>query len=190
MSPLSADIHFDPKIYVVGNVVGDRRPPNIAFKINLLQKEKAPQVGLEPTTLRLTAGCSAIELLRSKGRTEARWRLSDPRSVAKAEIQVNEGFGRVPAAGALYNRSAMKYFVRTYGCQMNVADSSEMGRHLQARGITSTDNPDEASIPREYLYCPTPRRRARLFRSWKAAKVESWTAWKKSCRDRMRGGAD
>lgn len=26
----------------------------------------APQVGLEPTTLRLTAGCSAIELLRSK----------------------------------------------------------------------------------------------------------------------------
>jgi|HubBroStandDraft_5_1064220.scaffolds.fasta_scaffold59842_2 hypothetical protein len=28
-------------------------------------KEMAPQVGLEPTTLRLTAGCSAIELLRS-----------------------------------------------------------------------------------------------------------------------------
>ena len=28
-------------------------------------KIMAPQVGLEPTTLRLTAGCSAIELLRS-----------------------------------------------------------------------------------------------------------------------------
>ena len=28
----------------------------------------APQVGLEPTTLRLTAECSAIELLRSVGR--------------------------------------------------------------------------------------------------------------------------
>jgi integrase-like protein len=28
-------------------------------------KELAPQVGLEPTTLRLTAGCSAIELLRN-----------------------------------------------------------------------------------------------------------------------------
>ena len=28
-------------------------------------KGMAPQVGLEPTTLRLTAGCSAIELLRS-----------------------------------------------------------------------------------------------------------------------------
>ena len=27
----------------------------------------APQVGLEPTTLRLTAGCSAIELLRNIG---------------------------------------------------------------------------------------------------------------------------
>ena len=28
--------------------------------------EKTPQVGLEPTTYRLTAGCSAIELLRIK----------------------------------------------------------------------------------------------------------------------------
>ena len=28
----------------------------------------APQVGLEPTTLRLTAECSAIELLRSVGK--------------------------------------------------------------------------------------------------------------------------
>lgn len=27
--------------------------------------EKTPQVGLEPTTYRLTAGCSAIELLRN-----------------------------------------------------------------------------------------------------------------------------
>ena len=34
-------------------------------------KRMAPQVGLEPTTLRLTAGCSAIELLRS-GSTRAR----------------------------------------------------------------------------------------------------------------------
>ena len=29
-------------------------------------KTLAPQVGLEPTTLRLTAECSTIELLRSK----------------------------------------------------------------------------------------------------------------------------
>ena len=32
----------------------------------VLKKELAPQVGLEPTTLRLTAECSAIELLRNK----------------------------------------------------------------------------------------------------------------------------
>ena len=31
----------------------------------------APQVGLEPTTLRLTAGCSAIELLRNIGKAIA-----------------------------------------------------------------------------------------------------------------------
>ena len=32
--------------------------------ISALMYEKTPQVGLEPTTYRLTAGCSAIELLR------------------------------------------------------------------------------------------------------------------------------
>src|SRR5262245_32578513 len=40
----------------------------------------------------------------------------------------------------------MKFYVRTYGCQMNVADSNEMGRHLQSRGITATDDPEEASV--------------------------------------------
>ena len=40
----------------------------------------------------------------------------------------------------------MKYFVRTYGCQMNVADSDEMSRHLRARGFSATDDPDDASI--------------------------------------------
>ena len=37
-----------------------------------IRKEMAPQVGLEPTTLRLTAGCSAIELLRSVVRRRKR----------------------------------------------------------------------------------------------------------------------
>ena len=32
-----------------------------------IYRELAPQVGLEPTTLRLTAECSAIELLRNIG---------------------------------------------------------------------------------------------------------------------------
>jgi len=40
----------------------------------------------------------------------------------------------------------MKYFVRTYGCQMNVADSNEMGRHLQARGIIQTEDSDDATV--------------------------------------------
>jgi hypothetical protein len=41
--------------------------PSASFG-QLIDREKdilAPQVGLEPTTLRLTAECSAIELLRS-----------------------------------------------------------------------------------------------------------------------------
>ena len=40
----------------------------------------------------------------------------------------------------------MKYYVRTYGCQMNVADSNEMGRHLQARGINPTEDSDDATV--------------------------------------------
>lgn len=40
----------------------------------------------------------------------------------------------------------MKFYVRTYGCQMNVADSDEMGRHLKARGLVETQDPDEASV--------------------------------------------
>jgi tRNA-2-methylthio-N6-dimethylallyladenosine synthase len=40
----------------------------------------------------------------------------------------------------------MKFYVRTYGCQMNVADSDEMGRHLRAHGLVETQDPDEASV--------------------------------------------
>lgn len=40
----------------------------------------------------------------------------------------------------------MKFYVRTYGCQMNVADSDEMSRHLEAKGYVSTADPDDASI--------------------------------------------
>src|SRR5438552_7401389 len=40
----------------------------------------------------------------------------------------------------------MKFYVRTYGCQMNVADSNEMGRHLKANGLVETQDPDEASV--------------------------------------------
>ncbi len=40
----------------------------------------------------------------------------------------------------------MKFYFRTYGCQMNVADSHEMGRHLADRGLEPTNDPDEASI--------------------------------------------
>lgn len=40
----------------------------------------------------------------------------------------------------------MKFYVRTYGCQMNVADSDEMGRHLKAHGLVETQDPDEASV--------------------------------------------
>jgi tRNA-2-methylthio-N6-dimethylallyladenosine synthase len=40
----------------------------------------------------------------------------------------------------------MKFFVRTYGCQMNVADSNEMARHLRTRGLDETLDQDDASI--------------------------------------------
>jgi hypothetical protein len=39
----------------------------VEVEIDKFLKKMAPQAGLEPATLRLTAGCSAIELLRNTG---------------------------------------------------------------------------------------------------------------------------
>ncbi len=45
----------------------------------------------------------------------------------------------------MYNVS-MRFYVETFGCQMNVADSLEMGRRLRARGYRATKNLDLADI--------------------------------------------
>ena len=53
------------------------------------RRELAPQVGFEPTTLRLTAGCSAIELLRNTGRDVSSGRpfsVARPSAGAQAEV--------------------------------------------------------------------------------------------------------
>ncbi|MBN1621754.1 MAG: tRNA (N6-isopentenyl adenosine(37)-C2)-methylthiotransferase MiaB [Endomicrobiales bacterium] len=42
--------------------------------------------------------------------------------------------------------NAKKYYIQTYGCQMNVADSNLMANHLNALGLKSTDNKKEADI--------------------------------------------
>ncbi len=39
-----------------------------------------------------------------------------------------------------------KYFLRTYGCQMNVHDSEEIKYYLEALGFTATDTLEEADI--------------------------------------------
>src|SRR5882672_7444342 len=38
----------------------------------------------------------------------------------------------------------MKLFTKTFGCQMNFADSDEMGRHLKRRGFSPTESLPEA----------------------------------------------
>jgi hypothetical protein len=61
----------------------------------------APQVGLEPTTLRLTAECSAIELLRSvefqianyKGSREHVLRQSSQRKIGDGGVNFCNGLG-------------------------------------------------------------------------------------------------
>ena len=45
----------------------------------------------------------------------------------------------------MYN-VVMRFYVETFGCQMNVADSLEMGRRLRARGYRATQNLDLADI--------------------------------------------
>src|SRR5450759_5676954 len=55
----------------------------------------APQVGLEPTTLRLTAGCSAIELLRSGSTLACVLELSK-KSYQRLQLIGNSRVGMVP----------------------------------------------------------------------------------------------
>ncbi len=39
-----------------------------------------------------------------------------------------------------------KYFLRTYGCQMNVHDSEAIRSYLERLGLTSTENIEEATV--------------------------------------------
>ena len=61
-------------------------------------------------------------------------------------VQVDGVFDRNLVHSIKYNLGPMKFFVRTYGCQMNVADSNEMSRHLAVRGLVETHDQDEASV--------------------------------------------
>ena len=48
-----------------------------------------------------------------------------------------------------YDKSAFKgkkYFIRTYGCQMNVHDSEEIAGHLESIGFTPVDTIEEADL--------------------------------------------
>ena len=56
-------------------------PRTLEFAIRYL----APEVGFEPTTLRLTAGCSTIELLRNWCGSSARARQPQPEQLAAAQ---------------------------------------------------------------------------------------------------------
>ncbi|MDQ1351076.1 MAG: tRNA-2-methylthio-N(6)-dimethylallyladenosine synthase [Acidobacteriota bacterium] len=40
----------------------------------------------------------------------------------------------------------MKFFIKTYGCQMNVNDSEKMGHILEKRGFSAADNENDADI--------------------------------------------
>jgi hypothetical protein len=74
----------------------------------------APEVGLEPTTLRLTAECSAIELLRSVyGRAGTLFPLT---VIAKDE-------GSVKAQQLIYRQRFIWPEMRTFGtCEFSEAD--------------------------------------------------------------------
>ena len=42
--------------------------------------------------------------------------------------------------------AGQKYFIKTYGCQMNVHDSEELCAHLEALGLTKTDTLEESTV--------------------------------------------
>src|SRR5579884_2563418 len=68
----------------------------------LVQPRMAPQVGLEPTTLRLTAGCSAIELLRSVARSGRAAAVVLSVSIISSSIQHGNRLAVAPCAGRVW----------------------------------------------------------------------------------------
>jgi hypothetical protein len=72
--------------------------------VDASEKGLAPQVGFEPTTLRLTAGCSAIELLRNRsGRPNAKFNGS-----AGILATVQCFAGGTGAAGSMFRIAAIR----------------------------------------------------------------------------------
>ncbi|MDQ3559131.1 MAG: tRNA (N6-isopentenyl adenosine(37)-C2)-methylthiotransferase MiaB, partial [Pseudomonadota bacterium] len=43
-------------------------------------------------------------------------------------------------------REGKSYFIKTYGCQMNVYDSGRMADILAGEGYAATDTPEEADL--------------------------------------------
>ena len=83
------------------------------------------------------------------------FRCGQPSPFGRGRAKRGEGSNGISSNRALTRRvratlsrreRAVKFYVRTYGCQMNVADSNEMGRHLKAHGLVETQDPDEASV--------------------------------------------
>ena len=54
--------------------------------------------------------------------------------------------GRAAGAPGEGQEQRGKYFIRTFGCQMNVADSERMAALLTEQGLDPTDNPKEAEV--------------------------------------------
>lgn len=60
-------------------------------------------------------------------------------------ITPKEDFVNTSRNRDLYN-GRMRFYVETFGCQMNVADSLEMARRLRARGYRATPDMDRADV--------------------------------------------
>ena len=53
-----------------------------------------------------------------------------------------------------------KYFLRTYGCQMNVHDSEEIKYYLESLGYTAVDVLEDADIVLSLIHISEPTRRS------------------------------
>ena len=110
------------------------------------RKEMAPQVGLEPTTLRLTAGCSAIELLRSVCALRRRFKFivtAGPHRVKdkcrSSEVKLlARAHSRTRCAGSLQRRSFTTETRRTRSSwfpQSSLRDLSGRARPERSRRV-------------------------------------------------------
>ena len=100
--------------------------------------------GAAPTD---AARAAARELLgESEAKTKAKASEAKAKRHRRERASENRARGGCSASGSEPRKLSMKYFIETYGCQMNVHDSERIAGLLEQAGYDATSEPRDADV--------------------------------------------